>query len=177
MPKATVREEAEYRLPAGMLFQGRLDKVTERTNIFTYQPHHAAVKNGRARAGEKGEIVKWIWEFKITDGAYDGETAYGETDPKITTKEDDNARQWSETLLGRELEINEEFDTDQVIGLPCKFTVRHGEPRDKKDGGKFYPCPVDDVFPMDHVDDVWRGGTAVVDQTGPTQESWDQPPF
>lgn len=150
MPKATVKEESEYPLPAETVFPARLDKVVEKTVEFTYKAHHAAVKNGRAKVGETGGFTKWQWEFAITDGPYAGMKAWGDTDGKLTNREDDRVRQWSETLLGRELGIGDELDTDLLVGLPCSITVRHDEPVPRRDGtGNFYPCPVDEVFPTD----------------------------
>ena len=148
MPKAILREEADYRLPADVAFPARLASVKERKTPFTYQAHHKAVQAGRARVGEAGEVVKWVWEFDIIDGDYNCEKAWGETDPKVTSSSDDPVRQWSETLLGRDLELGEELDTDLLVGLPCQIVVRHEEPRARKDGsGNFYGCPVADVFP------------------------------
>lgn len=148
MPKTTVVAEEEYRLPSDVLFTARLESVKERRTQFTYQAHHKTVVNGRARVGEAGEVVKWMWEFKITSGQYADEKVWAETDPKITNLADDQVRHWAETLLGRELEIGEEFDTDLVVGLACQFTVRHEDPRPKKDGsGNFYGVSVQDLFP------------------------------
>lgn len=153
MPKATVREESEYRLPAAQLFTGRLDLVKERVNEFVYKEHHKAVQDGRQRAGDKGEIREWRWEFAITEGEFEGQKAYLDTRPQITSRADDKVRQIAETLLGRTVEIGEEFDTDLIVGLPCQFTVRHDDPVSKKDGTSFYACPVDDVFPVTGTED------------------------
>lgn len=153
MPKATKREASEYRLPAGEYFPAILTAVNEKKIDFTY-------KQG-PRAGQKGVWVKWEWIFEITDGEYQGVPAYGDTDSEITTREDCIPRQWGETLLGRELEIGEDFDTDLVLQMPCLITVRHDEPRQKRDGTNFYPCPVDEVFPVagaTQQDDPWAAG-------------------
>ena len=141
MPKATMREEAEYALPAGEYFPARLDSVSEKEIEFFKKD-----KNGN-RTEEKSSFTKWVWEFKITDGDYTGMKAWGETEDRVTNREDNLVRQWAEALLGKELEIGDEFDTDAVLGLPCLLTVRHDEPRTKRDGGKFYGCPVDEVYP------------------------------
>lgn len=155
MPKSTVREETAYPLPADILLPARLDKVTEVERSFTYQPHHKAVQNGRAKVGETASFVKWSWEFKITDGEFAGIVAYGDTDAKVTNLDGDPVRQWAETLLGRELSVGEELDTDLLLGLPCKITVTHDEPRPRRDGsGNFYPCPVRDVYPAEDADFV-----------------------
>lgn len=150
MPKATVEEQSEYPLPADTMFPAQLNKVTENERTFQYKSHHKAVQEGRKKAGEQGSFVKWSWEFGITTGPHAGMTAYGDTDAKITNRADDNVRQWAETLLGREMQIGEELDTDLLIGLPCQVTVRHDDPVPRRDGnGNFYPCPVDEVFPAD----------------------------
>lgn len=149
MPKATVREESEYQFPTDTLFTGRLLSVKEKKVDFTYKAHHAAVKNGRKEVGEKGELVKWVWAFQIlNDGEFYGKDVELETEPGITTRADDQGRQIYETLLGREVEIGEDVDTDTILGLPCQFTVAHDEPRTRSDGkGLYYGCSVADVFP------------------------------
>lgn len=147
MPKATKTEEDEYRLPAEVYFPAKLKAVTSKTIDFEYKAESAAVKKGRKKAGDKGSFDKWEWEFEITDGDYKGASAYGDTDARLTTRDDDVVRQWAETLMGREIEIGEEFDTDNIIGYSCLISVRHDDPRPKKDGGFFYGCPVDDVLP------------------------------
>lgn len=147
MPVAKKREESEYRFPAGEYFPAVLKAVSEKEIKYT-------VKKG-PKAGQDASFIKWEWVFDITDGEYQGLSAYGETGSDITTREDCIQRQWAETLLGRELEIGEDFDTDIVLESPCIITVRHDEPRAKKDGTNFYPCPVDEVFPVSSGDDPW----------------------
>lgn len=145
-----MQDEDTYRLPADQLFAARLDKVEEKVINFTYRADSSVVAAGRANVGEAGQFVKWTWEFFITDGDHQGERAWGETPDRLTNREDNVVRQWAETLLGREIEMGEEFDTDIIIGLPCKITVRHEEPRPRKDGqGSFYGCPVADVLPAE----------------------------
>lgn len=155
MPKGTVREESEYRLPSDVLFTGRLSAVKEKTVEFNYKAHHAAVKNGKKSVGEKGEIHKWVWVFTIlNDGEFYGQEVELETDPGVSTKPDDRGRQIYETL-GVTLEIGDDIDTDtQVVGLPCQFTVAHQEPRERSDGkGKFYGVEIADVFPAPSAED------------------------
>lgn len=149
MPKGTMQDENEYPLPEDTPFPARLDKVEERVTRWTYQSHHQSVIDGRNKVGEEGEIVRWSWTFRITDGDYAGVNAYGETEPKLTTHPDNLVRQWAEVLRGKTFELGESFDTDDLLGLTCIITVRHDPPREKRDGGKFYPCPVDSVFPAD----------------------------
>lgn len=143
MPKTTMVNEEAYALPMGVPFPAELQSVTERTIEYTRK------KDGNGKkAGDKDSFVKWVWEFKITEGEYAGMTARGETEDRLTNREDNLVRQWSETLLNTTIEVGQGLDTDTLIGLPCVITVRHEEPRPKKDGsGNWYDCPVDDVFP------------------------------
>lgn len=144
MPKSVMREESAYPVPEEVLLPAKLNAVTVRTVEFTY-------KKGE-RAGQPGSFDLWRWEFEVTDGDYTGLKLYGETEDELNNLEEPRGRAklvrpWAETLLGRQIPIGEEFDTDDVVGLPCQITVKHEEPRPKKDGGWFYPCPVEDVFP------------------------------
>lgn len=153
MPKTKMVDEDEYRLPDDVLFPARLDKVTEKTIHFTYKTDSAAVRSGRAFVGDPGEFTKWVWEFVITDGLYADERAYGETDDRLTSREDNQVRQWGEALIGREIELGEDFDTDLLVGLPCMIQVRHDEPKPRRDGnGMFYGCSVAEVLPAGDTD-------------------------
>jgi len=139
MPTATKKEGSDYRLPEGEYFPAVLKSVTEVEIPYT-------VKKG-AKAGEQAIFRKWEWVFEITEGEYAGMDAFGDTEAELTTREDNLVRQWGETLLGRELELGEDFDTDLVLEIPCIITVRNDPPRPRADGTNFYPCPVHEVFP------------------------------
>lgn len=149
MPKATVREGSTYRLPTDTLFTGRLTSVADKKVEFTYKAHHAAVKNKKKQVGEKGEVHKWVWTFTIlNDGEFYGFDVELETEPAITTLDGDKVREIAETLLGRPVDLGEDFDTDLIVSLPCQFTIAHQEPRTRSDGkGEFYGCEIADVFP------------------------------
>lgn len=149
MPKATVEEASDYPLPEDTALPSRLESVVDSKRTFIYQSHHKAVINGTQKVGDEGLIHRWKWTFDITGGEYEGLRAWGETEPRVTTGSDDKPRQWIEALRGRAFEVGEGVDTDDVVGLPCLITVRHGEPRAKRDGGMFFPCDVDSVFPAD----------------------------
>ncbi len=163
MVTAKVKEGSDYRYEEGVQYEGRLISVEEREIKFTYKADSSVVKAGKARAGEQGSFKRWTWTFRFTSGEHEGDTLTADTDPGITTKSNDQARQFAETLLGRELGIAEDFDSDAIVGLPCLFTVFNQEPTQKRDGTMGYYSRVADVFPA-------SGGTAgVVD--------FDEPPF
>lgn len=134
MPKATLTEESEYKLPEDTMFPAVLHEVNVKTIKYK--------KDGKDKSFDK-----WEWTFKIIEGDFAGLHAYGETEDRLTTHPDNKVRQWAETLRGMPFEFGEGLDTDDLLGLPCVVTVRHEEPREKKDGGFFYGCPVQDVFP------------------------------
>lgn len=139
MPSATMREESEYKFPEDTPFPAILSSVTEKEIPYT-------IKNG-PDAGKKSSFKKWVWAFDITEGEFAGLTAYGETEAKLTNHPDNHVRQWAEVLQDAPIGIGDGLNTDDLLGLPCVVTVAHGEPRPKTDGGKFYPCDVNNVFP------------------------------
>jgi len=139
MPKAVKKEATMYRFDEDVLYPCELSSVEEKRIPYR-------IKNG-PKAGQQSEFVKWEWQFKIVAGESEGLTIYGDTNAEYTNDENDRVRAWAETLLGREMEIGEELDTDLLLGLPCMVTVKHDTPREKRDGTMFYPCPVAEVFP------------------------------
>lgn len=147
MPRATMKEESPYALPADTLFDGVLNAVKVRTIEYTVKKDR-----GTKKAGEKDSFNVWEWEFEVTSGDYAGTKAWGNTEADLNNLAEPRGksklvRPWAETLLGRQIAIGEDFDTDQIVGLPCKFTVSNEEPVEKKDGGFFYGCAVEDVWP------------------------------
>ncbi len=148
MPRATMKEESAYALPSDTLFDGQLNAVKIKTIEFTLKKDR-----GLKKQGEKDSFDIWEWEFEVTAGAYKGTRCWGTTESELNNLEEPRSRSklvrpWAETLLGRQIAIGEDFDTDQICGLPCKFTVTNEEPVERKDGnGFYYGCSVEDVFP------------------------------
>lgn len=135
MPQTQMQNEDEYKLPEDVLLPAVLEEVNVKT--INYK-----------RDGKDKSFDKWEWVFQITDGDYAGLKAWGETEDRLTNHPDNLVRQWAEVLRGGiAFDIGEGLNTDDLLGLPAVITVKHGEPREKKDGGKFYPCPVSNVFP------------------------------
>lgn len=161
MPKGTVQEATLYPIPENTLCPARLQTVDEAVVPFTY-------KRGE-KAGQKGEFKKWTWTFKIVSGPYEGMTVEGSTEPMITNATEQSsflhlARPWYEQLLGRELALGEPVDTEQLLGTSCQITVKHMDPRPRKDGdGFWYNVEVEDVLPPAR------------DAAG--NVSYDEPPF
>lgn len=142
MPQAVMQEESEYPVPAGVPLPAVLQSVKVRTIEFFKKDQYGN------KTSEKDSFDKWVWEFKITDGDYAGIKVYGETEDRLSTRADNLVRIWAEQLLGQEIPVGEGLDTDaQLVGLSCIVECRHDDPREKRDGTMFYPCPVSDVFP------------------------------
>lgn len=153
MPKSTMEEEAQWKLPLDTPLPAALVKVSTRTIDYTDK-----------KTNKPASFDKWEWEFAITEGEYAGLSAWGDTEDKLTTHPDNKVRQWAETLRGKEFELGEGLDTDDLLGLECVITVDNTI-YTKKDGTLSYLCPVSDVFPKDAL--------AGADPWQPTQE----PPF
>jgi hypothetical protein len=143
MPRTEKVERREYKFPDDTYYPCVLEQVEEREVKFQKKDKATGLKTN-----EQGVFYKWRWKFRIIEGEFAGDLLYGESSSEFSTRDDNKIRQWSEALLGREMEIGEELDTDSMLlGLPCYITVSHGEPRKKADGEFFYPCEVDEVLP------------------------------
>jgi hypothetical protein len=162
MPSSTMQDEPEYKLPKETLFPAMLKAVSEREIKFTN------------KKGEPDTFYKWEWEFEITDGEYAGLRAWGDTEDRLTNREDNKVRQWAETLRGAPFEMGEGLNTDDLLGLECVITVDNVE-HQKKDGSgkKSYLCPVIDVYPAEVL------ASGVTSAPGTTGSLWDtgEPPF
>ena len=137
MPSTTMQEEEKWKLPTDTLFPATLVAVREREIPYKSK-----------KTGEDAVFTKWEWEFAITEGPYAGLSAWGDTEDRLTNHPDNKVRQWAETLRGREFELGEGLDTDDLLGLPCQITVENTT-YEKKDGTTSYLTPVLDVFPAD----------------------------
>lgn len=98
-------------------------------------------KTNEAKDGSKLE-----WWFEVTaEGAYNGRKIRGETSTKMNNREQNRARTWAETLLGRELGVGASLDADDLLGLSCDITVRH-EPDRKNPEIKWER--IDEILPV-----------------------------
>lgn len=143
--KSTVIEASNYPIPEDTLIPLKLESVEQVEIPFTYSKG--------ARQGQTSTFVKWEWTFAVTDGEYVGLTVRGGSEPRFTSNDVASgslaqARPWAEALLGRAMELGEELDTDDLIGLQAQGTVRHQEPRAKKDGeGFWFNVDIEELFP------------------------------
>jgi hypothetical protein len=161
--KSTVADDSPYPIPLDTLVPLRLDKVE-------FLKVDYIIKKG-PRSGQPGTFTKWEWDFSVTDGEYAGLQVRGNTEPKVTSQDDQGgnlhlARPWVEALLNRTLELGEEIDTDDLVGLTGIGTVEHLPPRPKKDGGgNWFNVELDELFPAGSMGipapaTAWAGSSA-----------------
>jgi hypothetical protein len=88
--------------------------------------------------GEKQKEVSF--RFEITEsGEFYGRTVFGRTPTTFNTNENCKLRQWVQELLGMDkLPENFRFNTDTLIGLPCRVSVaqRTSKPSEKYPRGR-----------------------------------------
>lgn len=85
--------------------------------------------------GDKS-FERFNWKFEITEGEYKGFHINDGTSPKFSVDPPSKLYEWACMLLGRTFEVGETFDTDDLVGLPCRIEV--GYKPDKEDPNKFW---------------------------------------
>lgn len=116
MPTYTNEDYTESLIPEDTLLPAELTSVKEET-----------VNYKDKKTGEAKSFDKLTWTFKITGGDYADQTIRGECDPRLSNHENNTFRQWIEGMLGRELAVGEDIDTDDLVGLMCEITAKHRE--------------------------------------------------
>lgn len=177
MPKAEVTNEDPYPIPVDTLIPLRLDTCTR--EVIEY------VASKGKNIGTKQVFVKWEWTFQVVAGDYEGLTVRGNTEPKITGLLDQQgslklAKPFVEALLGRTIDLGEEIDTDDLIGLQCQGTVWQLPPRPKKEGqGNWYNVEIEELYPA-HFGSAGLAGLAPATAAGDPwagTPTYEEPPF
>jgi len=114
MPRATVEEPEFVLLPEDTLLRCRLNAVNPKEVPYRDK-----------NTGEQKTFTKWEWEFQVIEGEFAEKKIWGETNDKLTTHPDNKPRNWAEAILGQELDLGMEFDTDDIVGLIADVTVYH----------------------------------------------------
>lgn len=111
----TVEDQPDLTIPEDFPVRAQLTEINPDEYTFTDK-----------KTGEEKAVANLEWWFVVTaDGKYNGRKLRGRTPHRITNNENNQTRQWAETLLGRELGVGAGLDTDDLIGLSCELTVRH----------------------------------------------------
>ena len=98
------------------------------------------------RDGEAHSATFLNWKWLVLAGEYIDKYVYGSCDARLTNHPGNKFRNWSESLLNRELPVGTPFDTDDLIGLTAEISIGHRA--DKKDPEKKY-SEVDEVIPTE----------------------------
>lgn len=166
MPTARVTDKPPYKFPDDVQFPAILREV----KVKTIKWNKKEWKNGVATEARDShgkpipmEMDKWLWRFEIVGGDQEfvGENGYMETPAEYTTNDGDPVKAAFEALLGAEMEVGDEADTDLLVGTDCWIRFRHDEPRRSRDGSMFYGCTVDEISPREDGEgaapDPWAG--------------------
>ena len=97
-------------------------KLTVRKRVIVDEGIYAAkVKSIEKKDGKFGDYYQV--SFKITDEEFEGKTVNGNMPAEVEVG--NKAYKWVSILLGRELEVDEEFDPEDLVGKSCKIAVEH----------------------------------------------------
>lgn len=82
---------------------------------------------------EGDEVEKLRWVFSVTDqGPWQGKDVQGDTSQKFTAHPNCKAYNWAAAIVGMQPSLDKDFDTDDLIGMPCRILIGH---RADKQGG------------------------------------------
>lgn len=122
MTEFVLKESEEFKtIPDGEILEAEVSNCEHRETPF----------DDENNPGQK----KWevSFRFQVKDGEYAGRTVFGNTPVTFTNHPDCKLRVWVQELLGLDsLPGGFRFDTDTLIGLPCRIAVgervREGKP-------------------------------------------------
>ena len=104
-------QDVSQLIPEGEVVHARLQEVEERS--FTH---------------ELQKIDKLHWRFLVTDEAFpswNGKEVFGDTSTSFSAHPNCKAYNWVTALTGKQYGVDDELDTDVLIGLPCKVIIGH----------------------------------------------------
>ena len=97
-------------------------KLTVRKRVIVDEGIYAAkVKSIEKKAGKFGDYYQIT--FKITDEEFEGKTINGNCPEEIEVG--NKAYKWISILLGKELEVDDDIDIEDIVGKSCKVAVEH----------------------------------------------------
>lgn len=126
-------DEPDLTLPEDTIIRAQLTELKPRTIEWTSK------QDGSKKSAT---FLEWWWQVQSPE-QYATRKVKGECEAKLTNHPGNKFRNWSETLLGREIPVGMGIDTDDLVGLTADITVRHE--KDKKDASKVWER-VDEVI-------------------------------
>jgi hypothetical protein len=107
MVMSVVKEAVDLTKSEGQTVRGRLASVTERGPFN----------------GKNGPFSLLDWSFEIISGDFAGEYIVGSTDAELTNHSNNKYRNYVETLLGDELGVGAQLNTDDLLGLEADIVI------------------------------------------------------
>src|SRR5215207_5732099 len=153
MPKYTVPDLPEP-VPPG-LYEGELKTITEKTAFF---------KNDDSGEEERRRYFQWGFQIR-NDDDFGGQWLNANVSDAFGPKS--KQRQWVESMLGRTLEVGEDFTTDDLIGGIYHLTVHH-----KKKGDRTF-AEISSVNKIRSRSNNKSGSTKKAKKAAPTDEEVD----
>lgn len=130
-------DEPDLTIPENTVARARLEKLDHHTFDWTDR-----------QTGEMKTSSKLVWTWRIlstnADGDYAGRTVRGECKAKLSNRDDNRFRAWTEALINQEIPVGMRIDTDDLIGLSADVVI--GIEPDRKDPLKKWNR-VTDVIP------------------------------
>jgi hypothetical protein len=131
MGKYTVEEYKEIPpIPADTIFPAKVTKVEELERQINGEP----VKKIRFRVKVSAPGTEW-----------DNYHYSGEVFARLTEHPDNEFRIWVESLLGHELPVGYDLDTDKLVDLNCRVNI--GYRTYTKDGKERFANFIDTILP------------------------------
>jgi hypothetical protein len=124
--KFSVEDEPDLTLAEDSIHRARLEELKFREFDWTD-------RDGKVQSGQ---TLEWWWKITRTSAGdeYVGRRVKAECNPKMSNREGNRLRIWSEALLNRELPVGMSIDTDDLVGLEAEIVI--GLRQDKKDPKK-----------------------------------------
>lgn len=113
--KLTEGTQFEYEsLPADSVLEAEVVDVTVEDSFFWVDDNDHS----------KGKKQQVSFRFRVTDGEYAGRNFWGNTPTYFDSSPNCRLRVWVEELLGAdELPVGFSFDTDMLVGAPCRIVL------------------------------------------------------
>jgi hypothetical protein len=72
------------------------------------------------------EIHKLRWVFVVTQpGPFEGKEVWGNSSQVFTAHPNCIAYNWAVAITGTEFQDGDDFDTDDIMGAPCRIMIKH----------------------------------------------------
>ena len=82
-----------------------------------------AAKVSKIEEKPEWEFPALAFQFEVTEGEWEGWNINDNASPKFTISPPSKLYQWAIVLLNRTFEVGESFNTDDLLGMPCRIEI------------------------------------------------------